>query len=94
MTQVVATNETILVVGGGISGLTAAIEAAETGKQVVLVEKRPYLGGRVTQLYKYFPKRCFPTCGLEINQRRARTNPNVTVLTMAEGTDISGSKGN
>ena len=36
MTDVVATNQTILVVGGGISGLTAALEAAETGKQVVL----------------------------------------------------------
>jgi len=94
MTQVVATNETILVVGGGISGMTAAIEAAETGKQVILVEKRPYLGGRVSQLYKYFPKLCFPTCGLEINQRRARTNPNVTVLTQAEVTNIEGDKGN
>ena len=40
----------ILVVGGGISGMTAALEAAETGKQVVLVEKRPYLGGRVSQV--------------------------------------------
>jgi quinone-modifying oxidoreductase subunit QmoA len=52
MTEVIATKETILVVGGGISGMTAALEAAETGKQVVLVEKRPYLGGRVSQLYK------------------------------------------
>jgi quinone-modifying oxidoreductase subunit QmoA len=81
MTEVVATNETILVVGGGISGMTAALEAAETGKQVVLVEKRPYLGGRVSQLYKYFPKLCFPTCGLEINQRRSKMNPNLTILT-------------
>jgi len=94
MTEVVATNETILVVGGGISGLTAALEAAETGKRVVLVEKRPYLGGRVAQLYKYFPKLCFPTCGLEINQRRAKMNPNVTVLTMAEVTNIEGEAGN
>ena len=80
MTEVVATNETILVVGGGISGMTAALEAAEIGKQVILVEKRPYLGGRVAQLYKYFPKLCFPTCGLEINQRRTKMNPNVTVI--------------
>jgi quinone-modifying oxidoreductase, subunit QmoA len=94
MTEVVATNQTILVVGGGISGMTAALEAAETGKQVVLVEKRPYLGGRVAQLYKYFPKLCFPTCGLEINQRRAKMNPNLTVLTMAEVTDIRGEAGN
>ena len=44
MTEIVATNETILVVGGGISGMTAALEAAETGKNVVLVEKNPGLG--------------------------------------------------
>jgi quinone-modifying oxidoreductase subunit QmoA len=93
MTEVIATNETILVVGGGISGMTAALEAAETGKQVVLVEKRPYVGGRVTQLYKYFPKLCFPTCGLEINQRRAKMNPNLNIITMAEVTDIQGEAG-
>lgn len=94
MTDVVATNQTILVVGGGISGMTAALEAAETGKQVILVEKRPYLGGRVSQLYKYFPKLCHPTCGLEINQRRAKMNPNLTILTMAEVTGIDGEAGN
>jgi quinone-modifying oxidoreductase subunit QmoA len=94
MTDVIATNETILVVGGGISGLTAALEAAETGKRVVLVEKRPYLGGRVSQLYKYFPKLCFPTCGLEINQRRMKMNPNITTLTMAEVIAIDGDTGN
>ena len=94
MTEVVATNETILVVGGGISGMTAALEAVEIVKKVVLVEKRPYLGGRVTQLHKYFPKLCHPTCGLEINQRRAKMNPNLTVLTMAEVTAVSGDAGN
>ncbi|RDH92012.1 MAG: heterodisulfide reductase subunit A [endosymbiont of Seepiophila jonesi] len=94
MTEVIATNETILVVGGGISGMTAALEAAETGKKVVLVEKRPYVGGRVTQLYKYFPKLCHPTCGLEINQRRAKMNPNLTIITMAGVTDIKGEAGN
>jgi len=94
MTEVVATNETILVVGGGISGMTAALEAAETGKRVVLVEQRPYLGGRTSQLYKYFPKMCHPTCGLEINQRRAKMNPNLTILTMAEVTGLEGEAGN
>ena len=38
MTDVVATNETILVVGGGVSGMTTALEAAEAGKQVILIE--------------------------------------------------------
>ena len=39
---------TILVVGGGISGITTALEAAEVGHEVFIVEKNPYLGGRVT----------------------------------------------
>ena len=56
MTEVVATNQTILVVGGGISGMTAALEAAECGKEVVLVEKMPTLGGRTALLYRYFPE--------------------------------------
>ncbi|MEK6551417.1 MAG: FAD-dependent oxidoreductase, partial [Pseudomonadota bacterium] len=93
MTQVVATNQTILVVGGGISGMTAAIEAAECGKDVVLVEKQPALGGRVSQLYKYFPKLCHPTCGMEINLKRLKAQPRLRVLTLTEVTKIEGKPG-
>jgi len=93
MSDIVATNQTILVVGGGISGMTAALEAAEVGKQVIVIEKSPSVGGRVTRLYKYFPKLCFPTCGQEINQRRMAANRNITVLTMAEVTDLQGEAG-
>ncbi len=93
MTAIVATNETLLVVGGGISGMTAALEAAECGKDVVLVEKNPSLGGRVSQLYKYFPKLCHPTCGMEINLRRLKANKRVRVLTLAEVTAITGQPG-
>ncbi len=93
MTAVVATNQTILVVGGGISGMTAALEAAECGKDVVLVEKNPSLGGRVSQLYKYFPKLCHPTCGLEINLKRLKSNKRIRVLTLAEVAAVSGQPG-
>jgi quinone-modifying oxidoreductase subunit QmoA len=93
MTDIVATNETILVVGGGISGMTAALEAAECGKDVVLVEKNPSLGGRVSQLYKYFPKLCYPTCGLEINLKRLKANKRIRVLTLAEVSAITGKPG-
>ena len=93
MTEVVATNQTILVVGGGISGMTAAIEAAECGKDVVLVEKNPSLGGRVSQLYKYFPKLCHPTCGMEINLKRLKGQKRIRVLTLAEVAGISGNAG-
>ena len=87
-------SESILVVGGGISGLTTAIEAAEVGYEVYLVEKNPYLGGRVAQLNQYFPKLCPPTCGLEINFRRIKDNPNIKVITMAEVEQVNGSPGN
>ncbi|OQW93545.1 MAG: heterodisulfide reductase subunit A [Beggiatoa sp. IS2] len=94
MTNVVATNQTILVVGGGISGMTAALEAAECGKDVILIEKNPSLGGRVTQLYKYFPKLCYPTCGIEINFRRIKANQRLRVITLAEVTQVTGKTGN
>ena len=93
MTDAVATSETILVVGGGISGMTAALEAAECCKQVILVEKGPSLGGRVAQLYKYFPKLCRPSCGQEINQRRLQANRNIRLLTLAQVENISGVAG-
>ncbi len=84
----------ILVVGGGISGLTTALEAAEVGTEVFLVEKNPYLGGRVAQLNQYFPKLCPPTCGLEINFRRIKDNPRVKVFTLAEVEKVEGAPGN
>lgn len=93
MVDRVATNQAIVVVGGGISGMTAALEAAECGKRVILLEKGPSLGGRVSQLYKYFPKLCLPTCGLEINLRRIKANPNLTIMTLTEVTGISGEPG-
>lgn len=83
----------ILVIGGGFSGLTAGIEAAETGAEVIIVEKNPYLGGRVTQLNKYFPKICPPLCGLEINFRRIKVNPLIKFYTMAQVESISGGPG-
>jgi quinone-modifying oxidoreductase subunit QmoA len=93
MTASIATTETIVVVGGGISGMTAALEAAECGQQVVLLERGPSLGGRTAMLFRYFPKLCHPTCGLEINLRRLRANRNVRVLTMAEVTGVEGRRG-
>ncbi len=85
--------QSILVVGGGMTGLTAAIEAAEAGREVYLVERNPYLGGRVAQLHQYFPKLCPPYCGLEINFRRIKGNSKLHVLTMAQVESVSGQKG-
>ena len=84
----------VLVIGGGMAGMTTAIEAAEAGCDVVLVEKDDYLGGRVARSYQYFPKLCPPTCGLEINFRRIKNNPRVTVLTRAAVEKLGGQPGN
>src|SRR5579863_2709679 len=88
-----AARKPVMVIGGGIAGLTAAVELADAGCAVILVEKSPGLGGRVARLHQYFPKLCPPTCGLEMHYRRLRDNPSITVLTMAEVTDVSGPAG-
>lgn len=86
--------EGILVIGGGISGMTVACESAECGRPVYLVEKEAYLGGRVSKLNKYFPKLCPPYCGLEINFKRIRSNHNIQIHTLTEVSSITGERGN
>ena len=83
----------VLVIGGGIAGLTAAVELADAGCRVILVEKSASLGGRVARLHQYFPKLCPPACGLEMHYRRLRDNPSITVLTLAEVSRVTGSAG-
>ncbi|MCP4580845.1 MAG: CoB--CoM heterodisulfide reductase iron-sulfur subunit A family protein [candidate division Zixibacteria bacterium] len=82
-----------LVVGGGISGMTTAIETAEVGKNVILLEKNTSLGGRVAAMNQYFPKLCPPTCGVEINLKRIRSNSHIRVLTLAQIDKVTGSPG-
>lgn len=73
--------------------MTSAVEAAEVGYRVVLVEKEAYLGGRVVRAHQYFPKMCPPTCGFEINVRRIKNNPRITVHTLATVEEITGTAG-
>ncbi|MBF0329151.1 MAG: CoB--CoM heterodisulfide reductase iron-sulfur subunit A family protein [Nitrospirae bacterium] len=89
-----AESKKVLVIGGGFSGLTAAVETAEAGSEVILIEKTPFFGGRVTQLNKYFPKLCPPNCGLEINFKRIKNSGDVAFHTLAEVEKVSGQEGN
>jgi len=82
-----------LVVGGGMSGITTALELSELGQPVILVEKSPFLGGKVATFNKYFPKLCPPTCGLEINYKRLRRATNVSLHTLAQVTKVDGGPG-
>ena len=87
-------NKPTLVVGGGISGITTAVEIAEVGKEVILIEQKPYLGGNVIKMNNYFPKLCPPACGLEINFRRIRQNSRIKYYTSTTLLEISGEKNN
>ena len=93
MTDEQGTSGAVLVVGGGISGLTAALETAEVGNDVFFIEKSASFGGRVAQLNEYFPKLCPPSCGLEINFRRVRDNRRIRTYTMTTVKSISGVPG-
>jgi heterodisulfide reductase subunit A-like polyferredoxin len=83
----------LLIIGGGMAGMTAAVEAVAAGCEVVLLEREPYLGGRVAQMHQYFPKLCPPACGMELNLRRIRTSPRITVHTQAMVVAVSGEPG-
>ena len=78
--------KSLLVIGAGIAGITAALETAEAGAEVILVEREAAVGGRVLRLNNYFPKMCPPSCGMEINTRRLERNPRIRVLTGARVT--------
>ncbi|MGW8194893.1 MAG: hydrogenase iron-sulfur subunit [Desulforhopalus sp.] len=89
--------KSILVMGGGLAGLTAAKEAAEAGYEVLLVEKEEKLGGKATGWRKSFPTKA-PWTDLEENPTNALVaavegNPRITVKTGTEVARISGAPG-
>ena len=83
-----------LVIGGGVAGLRAALDLARQDLSVTLVEKTPFLGGRVAQLEKSFPNQ--DSAGGIVNSlmEHVATKPNITILTQAEITGVSGYVGN
>jgi heterodisulfide reductase subunit A2 len=79
-----------LVVGGGIAGLRSALDIARRGIQVTLIEKSPFLGGRMTQLESVFPCGGLARDALHPLIEEVLAHPKITVYTRAELTDISG----
>ncbi len=76
-----ASTSPLMVIGAGIAGVTTALEAAEAGRDVILVERESTIGGRVLRMHNYFPKLCPPSCGMELNTRRVERNPRIAVAT-------------
>jgi heterodisulfide reductase subunit A len=83
-----------MVVGGGIAGIQAALDLADQGIKVYLVEKRPSIGGRMAQLDKTFPTLDCASCILTPKMVAVGRHPNVTLLTYSEVKEIKGSAGN
>jgi len=87
-------NDSILVIGGGIAGMQASLDLASRGLKVYLVEKSPSIGGRMAQLDKTFPTMDCSICILAPKMIECLRNPNITLLTYSEVQEVSGSVGN
>ncbi len=83
-----------LVVGGGIAGIQAALEIADAGFPVYLVEREPSIGGHMAQFDKTFPTMDCAACILTPRMVSVGTHPNITLLTWSEVTDVQGYVGN
>lgn len=86
--------KTALVIGGGIAGINATLDAAGADCEVFLVERKPFLGGKVAELHNYFPRMCPPSCGLELMFSDLGKNRNIHVQTLSEIGTVTGSPGN
>lgn len=83
-----------LVVGGGIAGIEAALDVAESGKEVYLVERTPSIGGHMAQLDKTFPTLDCSSCILTPKMSDVGNDPNINLMTYSEVESIDGHPGN
>jgi len=84
----------ILIVGGGIAGITAALELGYLGYKVHLVERKPSIGGNMAKLTKVFPTLDCAQCILTPRMAEVGRNPNVNLYSYAEVQEVSGRPGN
>jgi heterodisulfide reductase subunit A2 len=83
----------ILIIGGGIAGIQGALDAANAGAKVTLVEKSPTVGGKMSVLDKNFPTLDCSICIESPKMSEVALNPNIELLTMAQVQSIEGEAG-
>ena len=91
---IVDATPTAVVIGGGVSGMTAAISLGNQGFKTSLVEKDDKLGGRLNNLYKLFPHDIEASVLLDNLKKNIESNQNITVYTSSKVTNVEGFVGN
>jgi heterodisulfide reductase subunit A len=90
----VKVKDSALIVGGGIAGIQAALDLADQGYRVVLVERTPSIGGKMAQMDKTFPTMDCSSCILTPKMVQVDRHPNIELLTYAEVKEVDGYIGN
>ena len=90
----VPVSKTAVVIGGGVAGIQAALDIANAGHQVILVEKEPSIGGHMSQLSETFPTLDCSQCILTPRMVEVAQNPNITLHTYSEVESLDGFIGN
>ncbi len=90
----VSVNPDVVVVGGGIAGIHAALTIAEAGRKVYLVEREPTIGGHMAMFDKTFPTLDCAACILTPKMSAVKAHPNITLMTYSEVTNVDGFAGN
>jgi heterodisulfide reductase subunit A len=93
-TKEVPVNPNVLVVGGGVAGIQAALEVADSGHQVYLVEKDPSIGGHMAMFDKTFPTLDCAACILTPKMTTVGQHPFIQLMTYSEVEEVSGFVGN
>ncbi|MGA2626080.1 MAG: CoB--CoM heterodisulfide reductase iron-sulfur subunit A family protein [Candidatus Bathyarchaeia archaeon] len=88
--QKIPVNSNVLIVGGGITGIEAALQIADSGKKVYLVEKEPTIGGYMARFDKTFPTLDCAACILTPKMVSVEQHDNIELLTYSDVTDFSG----
>ncbi len=92
--QVMGLTKRALIIGGGIAGIQAALDIANAGHEVVLVEREPSIGGRMAQLDKTFPTLDCSACILTPKMVDIAQHPKITLLSYAQVEGVEGFIGN
>ncbi len=87
-------SKSALVIGGGIAGIQAALDLADMGIHVDMVEKKPNIGGRMAQLDKTFPTNDCSICILAPKLSECYRHPNITLYSYSEVQNVEGESGN